>query len=336
MNNNLFGETLSGLKSIVGSLDLPEYTAVQIADWLYKKDISYVEEMTNLSKSARSILHKDYRIYYSSFINEQSSVDGTRKYLFPVVDNNYIETVFIPESNRNTLCISTQAGCRMGCKFCMTGKQGLQGNLDSGEILNQIKKIPESGSITNIVYMGMGEPCDNLEAVLNSLEILTAGYGFSMSPGRITVSTIGIIPAIRKLIERSKCHLAISLHSPFEDERKYLVPSEKKHPLKNIIEILKGYKLGKQRRISFEYIMFKNFNDTNAHVNKLVSLLNGIHCRINLIRYHPVNGKSLQCSDESVINNFRNKLNEKGILTTIRASRGQDILAACGMLRTKF
>ena len=336
MDNNLFGKTLSGLNDIVKSLHLPGYTAMQIADWLYKKNISSIDEMTNLSKPVRSILHKEYKIHLNSFVKEQTSNDGTRKYLFDVGDDKYIETVFIPEGKRKTLCISTQTGCKMGCIFCLTGKQGFQGNLSEGEILSQIKNIPEHGSITNIVYMGMGEPCDNVDAVLNSLEILTSGYGFSMSPRRITVSTIGILPEIRQLIEKSNCHLAVSLHSPIEDERKYLVPSEKKHPIENIVKTLKEYDLGRQRRISFEYIMFKGLNDTNAHVNKLASLLNGLHCRINLIRYHPVAGSSLQCSDEDTINDFRNRLNEKGIFTTIRTSRGLDISAACGMLATKL
>ncbi len=335
MNNNLFGKTLSELQTITKSLGLPRYAAMQIADWLYRKNISSVDEMTNLSKSARSALQKEYEIDLIHPAKEQTSVDGTKKYLFSVSSDKSVEAVYIPEKNRKTLCISCQAGCKRNCIFCMTGRQGFQGNLDAGEILSQLKTLPESGSFTNIVYMGMGEPCDNTEAVLNSIEILTSGYGFAMSPRRITVSTIGIIPGIRQLIEGTACHLAISLHSPFKKEREHLVPSEKKHPVKEIIEMLKSYNFGRQRRISFEYIMFKKYNDTAAHADKLSEMLSGMSCRINLIKFHTFEGSSLRCSDDSTIDKFRDRLDEKGIITTVRASRGIDISAACGMLATK-
>ncbi len=332
MNNNLFGKTYTELQEIVKSLELPKYTAMQIANWLYRKNISSVDEMTNLSKSAREALRSQYKINLIHPVKEQTSVDGTRKYLFPVSNGNHVEAVYIPEEKRKTLCISCQSGCKRGCIFCMTGKMGFHGNVDTAEILSQITNLPEYRSITNIVYMGMGEPCDNMDAVLNSLEILTSGYGFTMSPRRITVSTIGIIPEIRKLIEKSNCHIAVSLHSPFEEERKYLVPSEKRHPLKNIIDILKEYDFGRQRRISFEYIMFKQLNDTAAHADKLSEMLKGFRCRINLIRFHPAGYIPLKCSDESTIYEFRDMLNKRGVIATIRASRGQDISAACGML----
>jgi 23S rRNA (adenine2503-C2)-methyltransferase len=291
--------------------------------------------MTNLSKPLRVALQKEYEINLTPPVKQQISVDGTKKYLFATGNGNHIETVYIPGDQRKTLCISCQAGCKRNCRFCLTGKQGFLGDLDAGEILSQVKNLPESGSITNIVYMGMGEPCDNMEPVLNSLEILTSDWGFAMSPRRITVSTIGIVSEIRELIERSNCHIAVSLHSPFEEERKYLVPAEKKHPLKKIIKILKEYDFGRQRRISFEYIMFKKLNDTVGHAEKLSNMLKDLRCRINLIRFHPVGEPSLQCSDENTIFKFRDILNKKGLITTIRASRGKDISAACGMLAAK-
>ncbi len=335
MSDNLFGKTIAELKLIAESLDLPGYASRQIADWLYKKNISSVEDMTNLSKSARQALNDRYYISTNPPVKEEISKDGTRKYLFSVKDGKYIETVYIPEQKRRTLCISTQIGCKMGCIFCITGKQGFQGNLDTGEILNQIRSQEENNSISNIVYMGMGEPLNNPDAVLKSLEILTSDYGYSMSPRRIAVSTIGIMPALNQFIEKSECNLAISLQSPFEDERRYLVPLEKKYPIKQIVETLRKYNIKGQRRLSFEYIMFKQFNDTDAHVKELAGLLNGIKCRINLIRFHSFKGSVLESSDEQTIRNFKDKLNRKGLFTTVRVSRGQDISAACGMLSTR-
>lgn len=335
MSDNLFGKTIAELKIIAESLDLPGYASGQIADWLYKKNISSVDEMTNLSKFTRQALNDRYYIGTCLPIKEEISKDGTIKYLFSVKDGKYIETVYIPEQKRRTLCISTQIGCKMGCIFCITGKQGFQGNLDPGEILNQIRRRKENDSISNIVYMGMGEPLNNPDAVLKSLEILTSAYGYSMSPRRITVSTIGIIPALNRFIEKSECNLAISLQSPFEDERKYLVPLEKKYPIKQIIETLRKYDIKGQRRLSFEYIMFKQFNDTDAHVKELASLLNGIKCRINLIRFHSFKGSVLESSDEQTIQRFKDKLNRRGLFTTVRVSRGRDISAACGMLSTR-
>jgi 23S rRNA (adenine2503-C2)-methyltransferase len=223
----------------------------------------------------------------------------------------------------------------MGCLFCMTAKQGFQGQLSAGEILNQIRSLPERHLLTNIVYMGMGEPFDNLDETMKSLEILTADYGFAMSPKRITVSTIGIIPAIKTFLEKSQCHLAVSLHSPFEEDRKKLMPIQTVYPLNEVLDTIRSYDLSRQRRISFEYIMFRGLNDTPRHVKELARLLNGIRCRINLLRFHPIPGTPLQSSDDATIEWFREALKEKGIMTTLRQSRGQDIDAACGLLSTK-
>jgi len=335
MEDNLFGKTISELRLIVTGLNLPVYTASQIANWLYKKNITSVDRMTNLSKSARQKLNESYTINFNTLVREETSRDGTIKYLYSVGDGKYIETVCIPEQKRNTLCVSTQVGCKMGCIFCLTGKQGFQGNLSTAGILSQVRDQLIKGSVSSIVFMGMGEPLDNPDAVLNSLEILTSDYGYGMSPGRITVSTIGILPALHRFIENSRCNIAISLNSPFEDERRYLTPPEKKHPVKKIVEILKKYNIRGQRRVSFEYIMFRQYNDTDAHVNKLAALLNGIKCRINLIKFHPFEGSLLEGADDQTIQKFKDKLNKKGILTTLRISRGQDISAACGMLSTR-
>ena len=333
--NYLFGKKQDELEKIVQLLNLPAYHGRQIAEWLYKKEVSTISEMTNLSKTVRTLLSKEYEMGLLKFLKVQESIDGTKKYLFETISGKFIETAYIPEKNRSTLCVSSQVGCKMGCLFCMTGKQGFQGQLSVGEILSQLKSLPERKQITNIVYMGMGEPFDNLQNVMDSLEILTSDWGFAMSPRRITVSTIGIIPGMKEFLESSKCHLAVSLNSPFEEERKQLMPVEKVYSLPKVLDVIKSFDFGKQRRVSFEYIMLKGFNDTKRHVNELVRLLHGIRCRVNLIRFHPIPGTPLESSDFSTIQEFQNALKAKGIITTLRASRGQDIAAACGLLSTE-
>lgn len=335
MKEKLLGKTLTELQQVTEKFDLPKFTGKQISNWLYKKNVAAFDDMTNLAKKTRDLLAEKYDIGISTPIKMQKSRDGTKKYLFKTYQGYYIETAMIPDRSRKTVCISSQAGCRMGCSFCMTARQGFQGQLTAGEIVNQVKSIPEAEEITNIVYMGMGEPFDNLEEVLKSLEILTAAWGFAMSPRRITVSTIGILPAMIKFLEKSQAHLAISLHSPFPEERKKLIPAEAAYPIKKIIAELKRYGFRGQRRISFEYILFEGLNDSNEHINELTRLLEGLTCRVNLIRFHKLPGTTLESPGEDTIQNFREMLNNKGILTTIRASRGQDINAACGLLSTK-
>ena len=294
----LFGKTLSELQQIAAENGWAKYIASQIADWLYKKDPTSIDEMTNLSKKVRAQLKEQFTIGLHPPTKLQESVDGTRKYLFPTTKGNFIETAMIPENERRTVCVSSQVGCKMGCLFCMTGKQGFQSNLSAGEIVNQIKSIEEHNEVSNIVYMGMGEPFDNLDEVLKSLEILTSEWGFAMSPKRITVSSIGIIPGMLTFLEQSLAHLAISLHTPFDDERKTLMPVEVAYPIKDVVKEIKSWDFGRQRRVSFEYIMFKNLNDSPTHVKELSSLLNGIKCRLNLIRFHPIPETPLLGSDE--------------------------------------
>ena len=331
----LFGKTLSELQEICTHFGLPSYSARQICEWLYRKDILNIDDMSNLSIKNRNILKENFTLGISPPSNVQESVDGIKKYLFPTKSNKFIEAAYIPEANRATLCVSSQIGCKMGCLFCMTGKQGFQGNLAAGEILNQVKSLPESAKVTNLVYMGMGEPLDNIEEVLKSLEIFTSEWGFGMSPKRITVSTIGIIPSLESFINNSDCHLAISMHTPFDDERKKLMPVQNIYPIKEVIELVKQFDWTRQRRISIEYIMFKGINDTTLHVNQLVRLLNGLKCRINLIRFHPIPDTPLESTEINDILIFRDKLNAKGITATLRKSRGEDIYAACGLLSTK-
>lgn len=328
----LLGNTLTELTAIVKELGMPSYTGKQLSEWLYKKNIQSIDEMSNLSTNNRALLNEHYEIGKYPPVEHQASVDGTRKYLFKTQKGHLIESVFIPEDDRSTLCISSQVGCKMNCSFCMTGKQGFSAHLSTQEILNQFFSLPESEQLTNIVFMGMGEPLDNLSNVLKTLEIMTADYGYAWSPRRITVSTIGLVPGLKIYMEQSNCHLAISMHSPFADERLKLMPIQRAHPLEKVLEELHKYDFSKQRRVSFEYIMFDGLNDTTRHAVEMVKLLKGIACRVNLIRFHAIPGVDLKTSNETKMTAFRDYLTSNGITTTIRKSRGEDIFAACGML----
>jgi 23S rRNA (adenine2503-C2)-methyltransferase len=330
----LYGKTLNELIAVTKRVGLPGFTARQMADWLYKKEIQSIEEMSNLSKKTRELLSADYEIGLFPPSNTSESTDGTKKYLFKVLNDKYIETAFIPDKERATICVSTQAGCKMACIFCMTGKQGFQGNLSANEILNQFRSMPEFRSLTNMVFMGMGEPLDNTEELLKSLDILTNEWGYGWSPTRITVSTVGLITGIKEFLEKSRCHLAVSLHSPFDEERRKLMPVQRTNSVAEVLDIIRNFEINSQRRISFEYILFKGLNDTPRHVKELARILNGIKCRINIIRFHKIPGSEFHSPDLGTTINFKEALNAKGILTTIRASRGVDIQAACGLLST--
>lgn len=330
----LYGKTLNELIAVTKRVGLPGFAAKQIAGWLYKKEIRSVDEMTNLSKRMRLVLSNEYDMGLSDPVDVSISIDGTKKYLYKVLINKYIETAFIPDNDRATICVSTQSGCKMGCVFCMTGKQGFQGNLSANEILNQFRSLPEFRQLTNMVYMGMGEPLDNISEVLKSLEIMTSEWGYGWSPTRITVSTVGLLNSIKEFLEKSRCHLAVSLHSPFDEERRKLMPIQRTNTVKDVLDVIRNFNFSSQRRVSFEYILFDGLNDSPRHLKELVRILNGIKCRINIIRFHPVPGSSFRSPDEIATNAFREALNAKGILTTIRASRGADIQAACGLLST--
>lgn len=332
MKKWLLGLTLTQLEEIVKEHSLPSYAAKQIAQWLYQKRVSSIEEMTNLSKLNRELLSQYYQVGGYSPLTRSLSSDGTAKYLFPSLSGSNIEAVMIPDGERATLCLSSQVGCKMGCHFCMTGKMGLKGNLSAGEIISQLFNIEESSSITNVVYMGMGEPLDNYEEVMKSIEILTAEWGLAWSPRRITLSTIGVDPPLRDFLENSQAHLAISLHNPFSDEREKIMPTERRWPIEKTVELIKEFDFSGQRRVSFEYIMFSGLNDSKREADALIRLLRGVHCRVNLIRFHQIPDFPYVSSPQIVMENFRDRLSRAGVITTIRASRGEDIEAACGML----
>lgn len=331
----LFGKTLKELEVLVAELGMPRFAAKQMTEWLYKKHATSIDEMTNLSKKTREMLNEKYEVGRIAAESFQESADGTKKYLFPTLKSKFIESAYMPETDRHTLCVSSQVGCKMGCLFCMTARQGFQSQLTAGEIVNQIASLPERDLITNVVYMGMGEPLDNIDQVLKSIEILTSEWGYAWSPRRINVSTIGVLPGLKRFIEESEAHLAVSLHSPFHEERSQLMPIENVYTAEKVIELIKNYDWSRQRRISFEYIMFKGINDTPRHIKGLLSLLNGVRCRINLIKFHKIPDSPLEGSSQATMESFRDQLTQKGIMTTIRRSRGEDIYAACGLLSTK-
>lgn len=330
----LLGKTLDELTQIVLDLGMPKFTAGQIASWLYGRKVASIDEMTNLSVKNRERLKECYEVGATAPVHEMRSVDGTVKYLFRTPEGDYVESVYIPDADRATLCVSSQVGCKMNCKFCMTGKQGYTNSLTATQILNQIYSIPERDTLTNVVFMGMGEPFDNLNEVLRALEILTASYGYAWSPKRITVSSVGLRKGLRRFLDESDCHLAISLHSPFPAQRQELMPAEKAFSIVEIVDILRQYDFSKQRRLSFEYIVFKGVNDSLIYAKELVRLLRGLDCRMNLIRFHAIPNVDLEGADMETMLAFRDYLTQHGLFATIRASRGEDIFAACGMLST--
>ena len=348
----LLGKTLSELQDVALSVGLQKFAGKQLAQWLYVQRVRSIDEMTNISLKGREALKARYTVGRHAPVREAVSVDGTRKYLFAVenqkseIENqkslNYIESVYIPEEDRATLCVSTQAGCKMGCRFCMTGTLGFHGQLPASEILNQIFEIDQlaitnhQSSISNLVYMGEGEPMDNLDYVLRSLEIMTAEYGCAWSPKRITVSTVGI-PNMKRFLDESECHLAVSMHNPFAMERAAIMPAEKMMSITEVVALLKQYDWTHQRRVSFEYICWAGQNDTIHHAKELLRLLKGLNCRINLIRFHEgveniKSDRHFPGSNEKQMEFLRDYLTQNGLTTTIRKSRGEDILAACGML----
>ena len=375
---SLIGMTEEELRQACKSLGMPAFTGSQIAKWIYQNSLceydndtltlrygasayDNFEFMTNISKKNRELLAEHYEVGLMAPVDCQKSKDGTIKYLFPVSNGKMVETVFIPEKDRATLCVSCQVGCKMNCLFCQTGKQGFEGQLTAGDILNQIMSLPERERLTNIVFMGQGEPMDNLDSVLRATEVMTAKWGFGWSPRRITVSSVGVKDKLKRFIEESECHLAISLHSPIHEQRARLMPAEKGMPVADVVSLLKQYECfrrgnetpyglrnasdaryenenqptSRQRRLSFEYIVFDGLNDTPMHAREIVRLLSGLDCRVNLIRFHSIPGVDLKTSDEKKMENLRDYLTKHGIFTTIRASRGQDIFAACGMLYSK-
>ncbi len=369
MKERLIGKDIGELKEVASCAGLPGYAASQIAQWLYGKRVKSVEDMTNISKAGRAVLADRYEVGIAGYSTVQKSSDGTKKYLFPVgsvhgedmlpgchasghpagsatqgnvadkdtgtLERSAVEAVMIPDRDRATLCVSSQSGCRMGCRFCMTGRQGFHGNLSSADIISQFLAVDEGPLLTNAVFMGMGEPLDNYDSVMKAIAVLTSDWGFGWSPKRITVSTIGVLPNLKRFLDESRCHLAVSLHSPFHEERLSIMPVEKAWPIEDTVSLIRQYDFTGQRRVSFEYTMFAGFNDDKRHADAIARLLKGIECRVNLIRFHKIPDFPYETSSDAVMEAFRGRLEHAGIVSTVRASRGEDIMAACGMLAGK-
>lgn len=334
MKKPLMGMSLYELKEVAKSLGMPAFTGGQMARWLYTQHVKSIDEMTNISKTNRERLAAEYTIGCMDPIDSQVSKDGTIKYLFPTATGKHVETVYIPDHDRATLCVSSQVGCKMNCLFCQTGKQGFEESLTATDILNQIYSLPEVDKLTNIVFMGQGEPMDNLDNVLRATDILTADYGWAWSPKRITVSSVGVKNKLKRFLEESECHVAISMHDPIPAERAELMPAERGMGIEQVVELLRNYDFSHQRRLSFEYIVFKGLNDSMQHAKAIIRLVKGLDCRFNLIRFHQIPDIPLQGVSDEKMEQFRDYLTQHGVFTTIRASRGQDIYAACGLLST--
>lgn len=339
----LIGMTLQDLEGVARRGGMPRFVGKQLAQWLYDKKVTDFGEMVNISKKNQQWLSENFTIGRRDPAQASKSSDGTVKYLFRTQGGQSIESVYIPDHERATLCVSSQAGCKMNCYFCATGKMGFKANLTAAEIMNQILSIPPAedekkgimNPLTNIVFMGMGEPLDNFGAVKRVIDILTAPWGLGWSPKRITVSTVGHLGHLRELLEETQVHVAISVHTSIASEREAMMPAQKAFPISGVMKMLAGYDFSHQRRLSLEYIMWKGVNDDIAHAESLVKLIGSLDCRVNIIRFHAIPGVDLKpCSEERMMM-FRNYLNSKGITATIRASRGEDIQGACGMLATK-
>ena len=336
----LIGMNLADLQNVAKRGGMPGFVGKQLAEWIYGKGAESFDEMVNISKKNKQWLSENYEVGRERPVKATRSADGTVKYLFAAGAGQHIESVYIPDRDRATLCVSSQVGCKMNCYFCATGKLGFKGNLDAAGIINQILSIPPraaSGSqsmtpLTNVVFMGMGEPLDNFAAVERVIEILTAPWGLAWSPKRITVSTVGKLPQLKELLDRTQVHIAISVHTADTAERESMMPAQKAFPISSVMKCLAGYDFSHQRRLSLEYIMWRGVNDDIAHADMLVRLIGKLECRVNLIRFHAIPGVELHPASEERMLMFRNYLNQKGITATIRASRGEDIAAACGML----
>ena len=328
---------LDELTAFLESLSQPKYRAKQIFKWL-QSGIEDFDQMTNIPLALRNILKEKCYLATVKIVRRLASqIDETVKYVYELYDGEYIESVLMKYEHGYTVCISTQVGCRMGCSFCASGIDGLFRNLTPSEMIAQITKAQHDNNIriSNVVMMGMGEPLDNTDQVLKALRLITDTKLLAWSPRRITLSTVGVKGNLKRFLDESECHLAISLHAPTPQLRSELMPAERIYSITDIVEVLKGYDFTGQRRLSFEYILFDGVNDTMADARKLVRLLDGLQCRINLIRFHAIPDSELDGVPMERMVVFRDYLTRHGLFTTIRASRGEDIYAACGMLSTK-
>jgi len=335
MSSDLKDKTIKELEQILAGLGQKKYLAKYIFQFLHAEDVTDISQITPLSKTFRAkLIENNYHISQLNILNKLTDKDGTVKYVFGLEDGSRIETVLLLDGKRRTLCVSTQAGCKMGCVFCATGKIKFQRNLTAGEIIDQIYSVQkDSATISNIVYMGMGEPLENYDAVVKSVQILNNPAGKNIGIRHITVSTCGLAPAIKKLAyEDKRPRLAISLNAPTDELRTRLMPINKKYPLSKLLDAVRTYQFKAKERVTFEYIMIKGINDSLVHAGQLVKLLRPIKCNVNLIEYNPHGGCKFKGSGTEKISSFAQVIEEAGIENTIRLKKGSSICAACGQL----
>ena len=342
---NLLDYNRQGLSELMQTWGEKPYRGGQVLQWMHQQRVS-IAAMSNLSKALRQRLQTQAAIQPPQLLREELSADGTRKWLFKLADGNAIETVFIPEDSRGTLCVSSQVGCALNCSFCSTAKQGFNRNLSVAEIIGQVRQaemlldsseFARDRAVTNVVMMGMGEPLLNFDNVVTAMDIMMDDLGYGLSKRRVTLSTSGVVPAMLRLRECSDVALAVSLHAPNDELRNQLVPINKKYPLVQLMEVCRHYFDGHvRRRITFEYVMLDGVNDTVQHAKQLVRLLADIPCKVNLIPFNPFPMTPYRCSTHSAIERFSQRLQAAQINTIVRRTRGDDINAACGQLVGKF
>jgi 23S rRNA (adenine2503-C2)-methyltransferase len=332
IKKDLCGLTPDEISGLIQAEGYNYSQAVKVAKSIYRKRIADISQIAGIPKSLKIYLDNTAAAGFYSPVASEVSADKSIKYLFISPEGKKFESVWIPDIKRRTICVSTQSGCRRGCPFCVTAKYGFHGNLSSGDIVNQVLSIPDAGNVTHVVFMGMGEPMDNLENVIKACNILTSEWGMAFSPRNITVSSVGITPGITEFLNRSECNLTISLYSPFEEERIRIIPAESSYPVHEIIRIMKDFTVKKKRRFSAAYVMIKDVNDTAGHLEGLKRMLGGSGIRVNLMPYHPVKDDKNTSSSQDRMLLFKHELVISGISASVRRSRGTDISAACGLL----
>jgi len=329
---SLCGLSADELYAMIKPYDHSYSDALGVLNHIYKKRSRVIPDFRNIPKELKEFLKATTCCGIEQPVSMVVSADKTVKYLFRSDSGKQYEAVYIPETKRHTVCVSTQSGCRMGCPFCISGRYGFHGNLTAGEIINQILSIPVAEKITHVVFMGMGEPMDNLENVLKACGILTAEWGLALGSRHITISTVGIRQGVERFLEHSDCNLTLSLHSPFPAERSLIIPAERKYPAHEILQVMKDFRLKKGRRLSVAYVMINGLNDSDDHLQELIAMLSGARIRVNLLPYHSVPGDLMTSSSPEKMQYFKHNLINSGISASVRKSRGEDISAACGLL----
>jgi 23S rRNA (adenine2503-C2)-methyltransferase len=328
---------LPELEAALDARGVERFHARQLYRWIYKRGVTDFERMTDLSRDLRTRLQSEFSISTPRIVSDETSVDGTRKVVLELADQRRIESVFIPDTPSMTFCISTQVGCAMACGFCLTGKMGLVRNLTAGEIAGQVRVLAAATGLLdapfNIVLMGMGEPLHNYDSTMKALRMLHSEHGLAVSPRRVTLSTVGIVPGLERLArEPLMPNLAVSLHATTDEQRTALVPPNRKYPLADILDACRRFPLKKRSRITFEYVMLDEVNDTPEDARRLVRLLSGIKAKVNLIPLNPAPGIPFDRPSDARVDRFAQILADRYITVSVRKSRGQDIRAACGQL----